>query len=100
MKRKYSIVLFLIAGFLLSIVAHAQERDSSVIVSTENERVVQYGYRPTVFNIVATPELNGFTASEIDILFSFLMPASSSPPQQLLRERWSEAWSQMYRNGW
>lgn len=64
MKRKYSIVLFLIAGFLLSIVAHAQERDSSVIVSTENERVVQYGYRPTVFNIVATPKLDGFTASE------------------------------------
>ena len=66
MKRKYSIVLFLIAGFLLSIVAHAQERDSSVIVSTENERVVQYGYRPTVFNIVATPKLDGFTASEIE----------------------------------
>lgn len=67
MRTKYSIGLFLISGFLFSAVSYGQERkDSSVVVSTERERVVQYGYRPTVFNIVATPKLDGFTASETE----------------------------------
>lgn len=65
MTKKYSIWLFLVVAFHVSPVSFGQERkDSSVVVSTDKERIVQYEYKPTIFNIASTPTLDGFTASE------------------------------------